>query len=65
MEIDKLADEYQQQAGILFAKVDGLRPLLRVYTGEDLFQLQRKIAAYYDMATDCRRISVILREYYD
>lgn len=65
MTVYKLAKEYQQQYDILSAKIDGLRPLLYVYTGEDLYLLRRRIKVYYDMAAECRRISNMLIHYYD
>ncbi len=39
MTIDRLAKEYDHQYNVLNAKIDGLRPLLYVYTGEDLYLL--------------------------
>lgn len=65
MTIIELAREYEKQYDILNAKMDGLRPLLRVYTGEDLYRLRRKIRIYYDMACECRQVSTILNHYYD
>lgn len=65
MTVNELADEYEQQYNILNAKMDGLRPLLYVYTGEDLYLLRRKIKIYYEMACECKRISALLTHYYD
>lgn len=65
MTITELAREYEKQYDILNAKMDGLRPLLRVYTGEDLYRLRRKIKTYYDMACECKQVSTILNHYYD
>ena len=65
MTIIELAREYEKQYDILTAKMDGLRPLLRVYTGEDLYRLRRKIKTYYDMACECKQVSTILNHYYD
>lgn len=65
MTICELAEEYEKQYSILNAKMDGLRPLLRVYRGEDLYLLRRKIKVYYDMACECKRISTILNNYYE
>ncbi len=65
MTIDELAIEYQKQYDILNAKMDGLRPLLSVYTGEDLYNLRRKIKTYYNMACECKCISTLLTHYYD
>lgn len=65
MTINELAREYEKQYDILNAKMDGLRPLLRVYTGEDLYRLRRKIKTYYDMACECKQVSTILNHYYD
>lgn len=47
------------------AKMDGLRPLLSVYGGEDLYRLRRKLRTYYEMACECRHIATILESYYD
>lgn len=44
---------------------DGLRPLLSVYGGEDLYRLRRKLRTYYEMACECRHIATILESYYD
>lgn len=65
MTIIELAREYEKQYDILNEKMDGLRPLLRVYTGEDLYRLRRKIKTYYDMACECKQVSTILNHYYD
>lgn len=65
MNIDELACKYEQQYNRLNAKMDGLRPLLCVYSGNELLMLRRKIALYYDMACECKRISAILSCYYD
>lgn len=65
MTIIELAREYEKQYDVLNAKMDGLRPLLRVYTGEDLYRLRRKIKTYYDMACECKQVSTILNHYYD
>lgn len=64
MTIEKLAEEYEHQYKILSAKIDGLRPLLYVYTGEDLYLLRRRIKTYYDMAYECKTISNMLTNYY-
>lgn len=65
MTIDRLAKEYDNQYNILNAKIEGLRPLLYVYTGEDLYLLRRRLKVYYDMASECKRISAMLTHYYD
>ena len=65
MTIDKLAEEYSRQYNILCAKIDGLRPLLYVYTGEDLYLLRKRIKIYYDMAYECKRIARMLTNYYE
>lgn len=43
MLIEELAQEYRTQYNVLCAKMDGLRPLLSVYGGEDLYRLRRKL----------------------
>lgn len=65
MTIDELAAEYELQYKSLCAKIDGLKPLLCVYSGEDLLLLRRKIKIYYDMACDCKRIASLLNGYYE
>lgn len=65
MTIDELAREYEGQYKIICAKMDGLRPLLCIYSGEDLLLLRRKIKIYYDMACECKRISSLLSCYYE
>lgn len=64
MTINELAYEYEQQYKILCAKIDGLKPLLCVYRGEELVTLRRKIRIYYDMACECKRTAAILYGYY-
>lgn len=65
MTINELAAEYEQQYNVLNAKMDGLRPLLYIYTGEDLYLLRRKIKIYYEMACECKRTWALLTHYYD
>lgn len=64
MTIDELAREYEGQYKVICAKMDGLKPLLCVYSGEDLMLLRRRIKIYYDMACECKRISSLLSRYY-
>ena len=65
MTIDELSREYERQYEILNAKLDGLKPLLYIYRGEDLLLLRRKMKTYYDMACECKRIYILLSRYYD
>ena len=65
MTIDELAREYEEQHKILQNKIKGLRPLLCIYSGEDLLLLRKRISVYYDMACECKRISALLSRYYD
>ena len=65
MTIDELAHEYEQQYKVLCAKIEGMRPLLYVYRGEDLYLLRKRIKVYYDMACECKRIASLLNGYYD
>lgn len=65
MNIDELAREYEEQYNILCAKLDGLKPLLYIYTGQDLFLLRRRMKIYYDMACECKRTFHLLSCYYD
>lgn len=65
MTIDELSREYDSQYKIICAKIEGLKPLLYVYSGEDLLILRRKIKIYYDMACECKRVSALLTGYYD
>lgn len=65
MKITELANEYEHQYDVLNAKIAGLRPLLCVYKGEDLYLLRRKIKTYYDMASQCKVISNMLTNYYE
>lgn len=48
MDIDELAKEYDKQYKVLCAKVDGLKPLLSVYRGEDLFKLRRNMSGFFE-----------------
>ena len=65
MTIDELAHEYEGQYRVICAKMDGLKPLLNIYSGEDLLLLRRKLKVYYDMACECKRVSNLLLNYYD
>lgn len=65
MKITELANEYERQYEILNSKIEGLRPLLYVYKGEDLYLLRRRIKTYYDMACQCKIISTTLGNYYE
>ena len=65
MTIDELALEYERQYSVLSAKLDALRPLLCVYTGEDLYLLRKRIRIYYDMACECKRTASLLDGYYE
>ncbi len=65
MTIEEMAHEYEQQYNILSIKMDALRPLLCVYTGEDLYLLRRKLKIYYQMACECRRTASLLSGYYE
>ena len=64
MTIDELAREYEEQHRILQNKIKGLRPLMCIYTGEDLLLLRKRISVYNDMACECKRISALLSRYY-
>ena len=46
MTIEQLEKEYKNQAEQLSAKIDGLKPLLFVYRGEDLYLLRKRIKVY-------------------
>lgn len=65
MTIEELAEEYQAQYKTVCAKMDGLKPLLCIYTGNDLLLLRRKIRIYYDMACECKRVASLLLNYYE
>lgn len=65
MTIDELAREYEKQYNSLCAKMDGLKPLLKIYHGEDLLLLRKRIKIYYDMACECKRINALLSRYYE
>lgn len=65
MTIEELADEYEKQYENLNDKINALKPLLTIYRGEDLLQLRKRIKIYYDMATECKCTSTLLRGYYE
>ena len=65
MTIDELAREYEAQYRVLSAKVDGLKPLLCIYSGKKLYLLRKKIKTYSDMACECRLIASMLGGYYN
>lgn len=59
---DDLAEDYEQQAKIIWAKINGLKPLTMLYKGADLHNLNRKIAIYISIARECEHIAGLLRE---
>jgi hypothetical protein len=65
MTIDELAREYEGQYKVLCARLDGLRPLLSVYSGKELYLLRKRIKIYYDMACECKRTYHLLSRYYE
>lgn len=60
MTVNELANCYKDQAELLSSKVEGLKPLLHVYTGNDLATLKHRIKFYYNMSVECKRISKLL-----
>lgn len=64
MTIEELAEEYEHQYNVIMAKIESLTPLLRVYRGEDLLRLRKKLVIYEDMANSCKTTSDLLRNYY-
>lgn len=65
MNIQYLAYEYKKQYEILSAKLDGLRPLLYIYSGAELDLLIRKMNIYYNMACHCQRVYYLLSTDYE
>jgi hypothetical protein len=65
MTICELAQQYEQQYNVLEAKMKALKPLLCVYSGEDLYLLRKRIKIYYDMACECKRTASLLNGYYE
>lgn len=63
--IEQLANEYEAQYNILSNKMDALKPLLCVYTGQDLYMLRKRLKVYYDMACECKRTASLLTGYYE
>lgn len=60
---NQLINEYEQQYQVLNGKIEGLKPLLSVYQGNDLYILRRRIKLYYNMACECKKIAFLLRSY--
>lgn len=65
MTVETLIKDYQDQANHFDAKIAALKPLLCVYSGDDLYFLRRKIKLYYDMSCECKRTAKLLAENYD
>lgn len=65
MTLDELAREYEAQYLSAEAKLDGLAPLLRIYSGKRLRDLRRRMLIYYDMACECKFIASLLSGYYE
>lgn len=64
MTIDELAREYEQQYNVMRAKIIALKPLLCIYSGNDLVLLRKRIKIYEDMACECKRTASMLSVYY-
>lgn len=64
MTIDELAHEYEKQYKILRAKILALKPLLCIYSGNDLVLLRKRIKIYEDMACECKITASMLSDYY-
>lgn len=65
MTIEELAKEYEQQADILNKKIYSLLPLLKLYQGNDLLNLRKRIKIFYDMYMECKETANLLKGYYD
>ena len=65
MTIEQLTKEYKEQAERLSAKIDALKPLVFLYTGEDLYLLRKRIKIYADIRDECFKISAQLKRYYE
>lgn len=63
MKIDELAKEYETQAKNIQKKIDFLKPLQFIYSGEDLVSLRKKLKIYDDMYVECIRIAMLLKGY--
>lgn len=64
MTIDELAQEYEKQYNVLRARILALKPLLCIYSGNDLVLLRRRIKIYNDMADECKITASMLSVYY-
>lgn len=63
--LETLADEYAEQEHKINIRIDALKPLLSIYTGDDLLALRKKIKILEDMALECWETSIELKKYYD
>ena len=63
MTINELSVEYQKQYEVLNSKIEALKPLLLICTGENLNRVRNKIKIYYDMACECKRTASLLKGY--
>lgn len=64
MTLQELGVEYREQASAIQSSIDKLRPLLRLYHGDELLALKRQLLILYDMSRDCKKISTYLQQYY-
>lgn len=64
MTIDNLAHEYEKQYNVLRTKILALKPLLCIYSGQDLLLLRKRIKIYEDMACECKITASMLSDYY-
>ena len=65
MTLKTLADEYFEEAQRLRKRIYELRNLEEEATGQDLYNIRRKIMIYNTMANDCMKTSEYLGCYYD
>lgn len=64
MNLEELAQQYYHQYEVLNAHIEGLKPLLKIYRGEDNLKLRKKIKVYRDMAYECMHTYQLLLNYY-
>lgn len=65
MNLQKLADEYKEQSDMLNKKIAMLKVQRCNASGQDLFNLNKRISMYENMQLDCVSMYNTLLHYYD
>ncbi len=65
MTLEELGMEYEQTNCIIMDRIHELRPRLKQAKGHDVTLLAARLRGLYELAGECKKTSVYLKEYYD